>query len=468
MKKTILLILLSLKIHAAIATGVVWEVRHSGSDSNGGGFITGASGTDFSQQDSAQYTFTDLASTSGTTNPCIVTSASHNFVAADVGNIMQITAGTNWTASFFQIVSTATNAATLDRACGSSATLSGGTFAVGGALGTVGKINTVFGVTTAINQIAYVKADATYVIAAGISYTNGPTGNNNFGQIIGYTTTRGDNGQFTLQASGTGYTLLQMNGVAITLYNAVADCNSKSSSTGFQMQNGNPTLINVETLNCTQNGITMAGGQSAMCVSCLAVGTTGGIGISLNARSQCWFCRATGGTTEGIELANAPCFYCIADSNTGIATDGFNVAGYNNGYNSYCLGCIAYKNGRDGFRFTQVVQPNGQTVLMNSISVLNTGNGISNTGAAVAAGALVMDYNAVYSNTAGNYHNLTAGTHDVLMTADPFVNGTAGDFTLNNAPGGGAAIRTTGFPGHTPMGKFGAQGIGPVGSPILQ
>jgi hypothetical protein len=67
----------------------------------------------------------------------VITSATHNFVAADVGNLIQITAGTNWTTGFYQIVSVAANAATLDRAVGTAVSLTNGTFAVGGALLTI-------------------------------------------------------------------------------------------------------------------------------------------------------------------------------------------------------------------------------------------------------------------------------------------------------------------------------------------
>src|SRR5262245_28758828 len=112
---------------------VAWEVRSTGNDNNGGGFVIGGSGTDYSQQDAAQYNFTDLV-VDGSVNTK-VTSASHNFVAADVDNIMHITAGTGWTVGFYRILSVASNAATLDRSPAAVST-TGGTFYVGGALAT--------------------------------------------------------------------------------------------------------------------------------------------------------------------------------------------------------------------------------------------------------------------------------------------------------------------------------------------
>ncbi len=87
----------------ALSQGVVWEVRPTvGSDTNGGAFdnTVTSPGTDYSQQNSAQYAFTDGAS-SGTS----FTSASHSFTSADVGNVMNISSGTSVTAGWYTIVS---------------------------------------------------------------------------------------------------------------------------------------------------------------------------------------------------------------------------------------------------------------------------------------------------------------------------------------------------------------------------
>lgn len=73
-------------------------------------------------------TGTDLAATTATTVP-VVSSASHNFVAADVGLWLHITAGSNWTPGYYQIISVGSNDATLSAACGTSTTLSSGTWA---------------------------------------------------------------------------------------------------------------------------------------------------------------------------------------------------------------------------------------------------------------------------------------------------------------------------------------------------
>jgi hypothetical protein len=106
MRKLILILALSGAAFAAIPANTVWEVRPStGSDANGGGFLAGV-GT-ASPSSSATLAI-------DATSPLVVTSSAYNFVAADVGKWIKVTAGTNWTAGWYQIKSTANNAATLD------------------------------------------------------------------------------------------------------------------------------------------------------------------------------------------------------------------------------------------------------------------------------------------------------------------------------------------------------------------
>lgn len=74
------------------------------------------------------------------------------------------------------------------------------------------------------------------------------------------------------------------------------------------------------------------------------------------------------------------------------------------------------------------------------------------TAPAGADAFVVADYNAYYNNTSGARNNLTAGTHDVTLTGDPFTNAAAGDFSSNTTAGAGAACRATGYPGVFPGG----------------
>src|SRR5579862_6029433 len=107
----------------ALPSTTVFEVRPgAGSATNGGGFVPGSSGTDWSQQNGAQYSVADGVANGTTT----VTSATANFGTDVVGNIACI--GGAW----YRIVSR-TNATTIvvDR---SITTATGLTLNIGGAL----------------------------------------------------------------------------------------------------------------------------------------------------------------------------------------------------------------------------------------------------------------------------------------------------------------------------------------------
>ena len=79
----------------ALSASGVWEVRTAGNDTNGGGFKSGASGTDYSQQDAKNTAGNNISTTDavsdGTTT---ITSATAAFTSAIVGNFIYLTGGT--------------------------------------------------------------------------------------------------------------------------------------------------------------------------------------------------------------------------------------------------------------------------------------------------------------------------------------------------------------------------------------
>ena len=100
--------------------GVVFEVQSGGSDSNGGGFVTGASGVDRSQATTAHATLTAASVVNATTTIIDVDSGDYTCSADDVGNFLQITGGTA-TAGFYEIKSRSAQQWTLDRSAGTAA-----------------------------------------------------------------------------------------------------------------------------------------------------------------------------------------------------------------------------------------------------------------------------------------------------------------------------------------------------------
>ena len=172
----------------AMSSAIVYEIRTTAtaSNANGGGFKTGASGTDFSQQDAAQYNLTGVTTAAA---DAILLSAS---AAADmVGNVAHITSGTNFTVGWYEIISVVAGVSiTLDRNC-TSAAGAGGVVNIGGAMSLASTLDDDLFEAAVAGNIFYVKA-GTYTFGEAIS-VGAAGGASNPIKIIGYSTTRGDN-----------------------------------------------------------------------------------------------------------------------------------------------------------------------------------------------------------------------------------------------------------------------------------
>jgi hypothetical protein len=97
LKFILLIFLFPQALHAAVTSTTVWEWRQTAtaSEANGCGFdatTAAGTGTDWTQQNTAQYSLTSLTS-SGAGNVILTSSASADML----GNVIHITAGTNFT-----------------------------------------------------------------------------------------------------------------------------------------------------------------------------------------------------------------------------------------------------------------------------------------------------------------------------------------------------------------------------------
>ncbi len=169
----------------AISGTVVWEVRAGSSDNNGGGYKPGSSGTDWSQQASAQYT-SAIGATTGAAAVIAWTGA-----AADmVGNILHVTGGTSAVQGFFEILSVVVGVSVTVDANVSSATTSNLAFQIGGAVGTLGKIGSSSANLGAVaGNTIWVKGSFTLTANDTLSMVGTLTSPV---RVIGYGTTRGD------------------------------------------------------------------------------------------------------------------------------------------------------------------------------------------------------------------------------------------------------------------------------------
>lgn len=508
----------------AFSATTFWEVQTGGSDSLGGGF-------DPSNANMA----TDLAATSATGTAPVVTSASYNFAARDVGAWVFIKSGTNWTAGWYQIASVASNAATLTAAIGT------------GVLSSTLSPTTVAGVATTGSPTSGTwSVDYSQGTSAGISYTDlliavtttnytsaaNPVGPNIVGNVVNITS--GVN--FTVQrvqvvsVSSTTATCDKSLGTAAAAsgVGALGGCLKTPGQAGALMVGGNAMLVKSGTHSITSASINVVNGcpslpagaaatmtrmigyglvrgdsgtkpllQAGNAISAFSMVTlaakchvenvsldganlTTAKGFSGVASSRVYRCKAINCTNsafanhyaflcEGTSNSTATVFlnchaaYCVAHDNTfsgfsngsgvdlfgcaatnnaGATSDGFLING-SNGMTASC--CLAYGNGRDGFRDT--AGASDENHLLDCLAVNNSGYGFNAT--AVDDGCWLVNCGG-YNNTSGlvNTTNILAiNTIGLItLTADPFVNAAGNNFSINYAQGGGALLRAAGIP----------------------
>jgi hypothetical protein len=440
----------------ALNAACVFEIRTTGSDSNGGGFNSGASGTDRSQQNGA---FATLAATSlvhSTTTQINVLLASYTVVAADVGNIFQLAGGTA-TAGFYEItaVDVPNNRWTMDRSVGVAAQTCPGI--MGGALLSLGKAGAI---AFANGNKIWIKSGTYSITTASTNVTAGCYSNTSTGVTIeGYDTTRGDLGtKPLLQASGiTAFTLISITAnVACRIINIKVDGISAANGRGITFRS---IIQNCEGVNFSNSAF--ACGLSTELGLCLNCTVTGGSGATQAAflDSNCFGCVAYDNACPGFVTTAPRTFcYCIADSNTGISSDGFGSTGAS-AANSIFLNCVAYNNGRDGFRLAAV----RGGACINCIAEDNTTFGFNG----VNVNGLVYHNCAGFSNTSGE-STFGTGTNNssynfVTGASSFFTNAAGRDFSLNNTASAGASARAAGIPG-VYVSSFGTTGYLDIGA----
>ena len=201
----------------AFGSTTIWDVRSSGNDTNnGGGFDQGNANM-----------ATDLAATSATGSSPVVTSATYNFAAGDVGHWVYVKSGTNWTPGWYQIASVAANAATLTAGVGTVPLTTK-------AMNTVAGCATVASPTSGTWTIDYSQADS-----PRISFTD---------MVIGVTTTTFTSvanpittamvGNTIAVTSGTGFTVQRVQVSSVNLGSLVATCDKSLGTTGSTGGNG--------------------------------------------------------------------------------------------------------------------------------------------------------------------------------------------------------------------------------------
>lgn len=407
----------------AFTATTYWEVQTGGNDANGGGFDSAASGTDYSYgAGQTTIAYTDIVIGVTTTQG---TSVARAFVAADVGNILNVTSGTGFTVQRVQVASVAGGTATFDKSLGTTGSI-GGTGTLGGALASPGQ---AAGLIVAGNRV-YIKS-GTYQIGTGTQNTAGNkivtaitgTGTTQF-LWQGYGTTRADSGTAPiLQNNGnTATNIFDSSGAqGVTIDNITVDGNSGATMSGFKSGQGN-ILIRCKALNCPTTGFLPSGSVTDYDY-CEATAC----GNGWSGRANCRYCTSHANTVSGFTTASgaSTLYHCISYANTG---PGF----VNGGTTTYYNGCTSYGNSTYGFNTT--ASGNTPLSIVDCIAYNNT----------------TKDFNWD-SNNQNHMRNCAYGTiagtvvneAPQVLTADPFVNSGGGNFVLNNTIGGGNLARSS-------------------------
>lgn len=411
----------------ALASTIVWEGRASGNATNGGGFKTGASGIDWSQQDAAQYSVTDGV-TAGTTT---ITSATAAFGTDVVGNLIYVQGGTGSVAAdWYEITARASSTSiTVDRSTGLTAG-TGVTLKIGGALSDVRTILTKF----VSGNTVWLK-NGTYTIGTGVAVNGSLQGFT----VEGYGTTRGDLGTAPVIQATAAINVWQfyVYGTCI-IRNLVFDGNS-TGTTGLTSTNFAGASSQLQLSYCRFRRFTGAGYLSSYggtAYFCEFDGNQYGIEQSGGAGYldfSLYSCYIHDNSSHGIRRMTVNVFDTIFDSN-----GGYGIFGW--GPQKTLKNCVFYNNTSGGF----ATEDNSGLIGLayNCIYVSNGGWGSN--------GWKYFRKCAFYNNTSGAITGSTESLNQITLTALPFTDAPNGDFSLNNTASAGASCRDAGYPGAYP------------------
>lgn len=459
----------------ALPTNSVWEVRPTaGNDTNGGGFIAGAAGTDFSQQNGKNTVGSNKSVTDGVgAGSTTIASASAGFTSAIVGNIVF------FDSAWYQVVSlTNGTSVVVDRNTSSGTGL---TLNIGGALATV---STAYANATQSNTI-YVKGSGTYTVSATLTLT----GANELPlTFIGYTTVRGDNGRVTWTTATDSTTLVKFGspGTNFIFMNFAFTNTASVRATGFdgglsgqswglRLSNcsfdGFTTAIGLgyinsvhynlarllmdgcEVKNSSSHGVNCSGG--AHFIDCY-IHDNGGHGVLASVVQS--------GTVVGNAIVLERCAIWGNTAN-GLYSEFGNGAQSQNSSWFHCIHCAIGGNGAQGIELTGSVSTNNYQPLTVTNSVIESNGSFAIINDSTdGLGVFFLKNNAFRANTSGNYSGTGLGSQasDITLTAECFTNPGSGDFTLNGSAGGGALLKAAGYPTILGSGTSTNLSIGPM------
>ena len=378
---------------------------------------------DYTRKPTARLAYNDLVLTTST----IVSSTGNSFTPAMTGNTLRILSGTGFTAGFYSIVSSSTGyTAALDRAAGTQGS-TGGTGYLGGALASV--TGAYIGGTTIVNDktIIYVKNDAVYNWSSNIFVPG-----NAFSPCIhGYGTLRTDNQKVTVNL-GANSTYISRPSHILKLFNFIFDGQNNANTYGVN----NPAFYLVH--NCEfKNMVGNIG--SAYAIKSLYKN------CSLPGASTYLECVISGcATTYSALIYDASIIECLVMNNTAPT----NLISFNMGYTFGTFDQnIFYNNSCKYVLYANQVDFRSMIHSINNIFVGNGGTVYTHS-----PGGTTYLYDIINN---AYFNNLDIGSepandinspgyfvfNEILLSANPFVNPSNGNFNINDLPGGGQLIK---------------------------
>lgn len=426
----------------AITADAQWWIRTDGNDLNGAGFDSTISGygTNYSDQAAAQLTLTDLA-TSGAGSTTL-TSSTGGFTSAMVGNAIQIVSGTNVTNGYYFVTGyTSSNSVTIDRAPDNG----------GG------------GISAGNGKLGGAWASPEFVIGTAATTTPSPLVAGNTVNIRGSGTDNPTSPDYTFSNYRTLTSGTTTNFIKFVGYNGRPHI--RGSSNLIVYQSANHWYSNLK-FSAGSSGFANAIGSVSDCIITNCVFDQNGYGgRCASARFACGNYFYDSGSSSGatdypaltIKTYNWGCFGNFINTyGSGIAFSDINscrnnvIIGNGAGY--------GIKFGGSTTSFRHLVANN---TIVNHAEGLKSTTATQNDSAQDVSGNLIVDCdvginfpstlddlnapgsfhkNGFYNCTA-NYQNWSGRSGDVILTADPFTDASAGDYSLNTTAGGGAACR---------------------------
>ena len=392
-------------------------------------------GTDFSRQDAAQHSYTDLV-IDAVTNTSI-TSAGRAFTPVDVGNVLNVTSGTGFTVQRLQITAvSAAGVATVDKSAGTLGS-TGGNATYGGRFLTPGFAAGAMTGTLPSCRIHAGNYDcsSTANVAAG---RMNPSGNGSAAKPARIYGAIGE-AKPALRPSANSVSIIAFPGSLQSAEGITFNPNGFTGSIGVNGGAGSSNRVR----NCkftTATGATI-GGASGNVFDSEFDGCD--VPVSLNSTG----CRATGNRIINCAGASAVVVNsggCIVSQNLIHSCTGGGINTNASSTSALVIGNTLHFTGGTG---TPITVSGPHSVVENNV-ISNVDQPAFTAVADGNATQPIIRSNAVYRSDGGAVFSqlLMDGGGNVTLTADPFVSVAGLNFALNNVAGGGAAARGIAWP----------------------